>query len=54
MTQPDAHELLDIARSTLPHLDGEYTVFGQVTSGLEILDKIEKDDELKRVTIIEM
>lgn len=43
-----------IARSTLPHLDGEYTVFGQVTSGLEILDKIEKDDELKRVTIIEM
>ena len=23
-----------------PHLDGEYTVFGEVTEGLDIVDKI--------------
>jgi cyclophilin family peptidyl-prolyl cis-trans isomerase len=23
-----------------PHLDGDYTVFGEVTSGLEVLDKL--------------
>jgi len=27
-----------------PHLDGEYTVFGQVISGLEIIDKIAEVD----------
>lgn len=25
-----------------PHLDGQYTVFGQVESGMEVVDKIEK------------
>ena len=25
-----------------PHLDGEYTVFGEVVEGLEIIDKIAK------------
>ena len=42
-----------IARGPLPHLDGQYTVFGQVTSGLEVLDKIQQGDKVERVTIIE-
>lgn len=27
-----------------PHLDGQYTVFGEVTSGMEFVDKIKKGD----------
>ena len=27
-----------------PHLDGEYTVFGEVTEGMEIVDKIAKTE----------
>ncbi len=33
-----------IALTTIPHLDKKYTVFGQVTAGLDILEKIQKDD----------
>ncbi len=40
-----------IALSTLPHLDKQYTVFGQVVSGLKILDKIQKDDKMIEVSI---
>ena len=29
-------------RGGSPHLDGQYTVFGEVSSGLEIIDKIQK------------
>ena len=35
-----------IALSMLPHLDGQYTVFGQVVDGFEVLDKIEPGDKL--------
>ena len=35
-----------IALSTLPHLNGKYTVIGQVTKGLSILDKITKGDKI--------
>jgi peptidylprolyl isomerase len=27
-----------------PHLDGQYTVWGRVTSGMEFVDKIKKGD----------
>lgn len=33
-----------IALNTLPNLDQNYTVFGQVTEGLDLLEKIKKDD----------
>ncbi len=33
-----------IALNTLPHLDGKYTVFGQVVEGLDILNKIKQGD----------
>ena len=29
-------------RGGSPHLDGQYTVFGEVSTGLEIIDKIQK------------
>ena len=35
-----------IALSTLPHLNGKYTVFGQVVEGDDILDKITKGDKI--------
>lgn len=40
-----------------PHLDGEYTVFGEVVEGMDIVDKIQnvetnqRDKPLKRVII---
>lgn len=35
-----------IALSTLPHLDGKYTVFAKVVKGLDILEKIKKGDKI--------
>lgn len=34
-----------------PHLDGKYTVFGQVTDGMDLVDKIQVGDKMKRITI---
>ena len=47
-----------------PHLDGEYTVFGEVLEGLDIVDRIQKvktdrsdrpeeDVVIKKVTVLE-
>lgn len=33
-----------IALTTLPHLDGKYTVIGQVVKGMEVIDKISRND----------
>ncbi|MBC96107.1 MAG: peptidyl-prolyl cis-trans isomerase [Halobacteriovoraceae bacterium] len=33
-----------IALNTLPHLDGKYTVFGQVVDGLDIINKVKQGD----------
>ncbi len=35
------------------HLDGQYTVFGQVTEGLDVVHKIEKGDVMNKVYIEE-
>ena len=40
-----------IALSTLPHLNGKYTVFGQVIDGDDILDKIAKGDKILSMVI---
>ncbi|HKQ76648.1 MAG TPA: peptidylprolyl isomerase [Blastocatellia bacterium] len=42
-----------ITHTPQPHLDGGYTVFGQVVSGLEVVDRISRDDVIRRVEIIE-
>jgi len=34
-----------------PHLDGGYTLFGQVAAGLELVDKIRPGDVIERVTV---
>jgi cyclophilin family peptidyl-prolyl cis-trans isomerase len=36
-----------------PALDGKYTVFGRVTSGMEVADKIKRGDVLKKVSVKE-
>ncbi len=40
-----------ICLAPTPHLDGNYTIFGQVIEGLEILDKITVGDKMISVTL---
>ena len=40
-----------LVRAPQPHLDGVHTLFGQVTSGVEIIDKLQNGDKMKKVTI---
>lgn len=40
-----------ICHSPQPHLDGGYTVFGQVTSGMETVDRITRGDRILQVMI---
>ncbi len=34
-----------------PHLDGGYTLFGQVTAGMDVVDRIRPGDVIERVTV---
>jgi peptidylprolyl isomerase/peptidyl-prolyl cis-trans isomerase B (cyclophilin B) len=36
-----------------PHLDNNYTVFGQVTAGMEVVDRIQVGDKMRSVKIEE-
>jgi peptidyl-prolyl cis-trans isomerase B (cyclophilin B) len=36
-----------------PHLDNQYTVFGQVVKGMEVVDKLQKGDRMKTIRIVE-
>lgn len=40
-----------ICHSPQPHLDGGYTVFGQVVSGMDVVDRIVRGDSIERITI---
>ncbi len=42
-----------ICYGTTPHLDGQYTVFGKVVSGMELVDRIRQGDKMTSVTIAE-
>ena len=42
-----------ICYGTTPHLDGQYTVFGKVVSGMELVDRIKQGDKMTTVTIAE-
>jgi peptidyl-prolyl cis-trans isomerase B (cyclophilin B) len=42
-----------ITYGATPHLDGNYTVFGKVTSGMEHVDRIKVGDRMKSVAIVE-
>jgi cyclophilin family peptidyl-prolyl cis-trans isomerase len=41
-----------ITHSPQPHLDGGYTVFGQVISGMDVVERIARDDRVESVQII--
>jgi cyclophilin family peptidyl-prolyl cis-trans isomerase len=34
-----------------PGLDGDYTIFGAVISGMEVVDQIHKGDKMKTITL---
>ncbi|MDO8494646.1 MAG: peptidylprolyl isomerase [Deltaproteobacteria bacterium] len=40
-----------IALDALPSLDGGYTVFGQTTAGMEVVEKIQMGDKIEAVTV---
>ena len=37
--------------SPTPHLDGKYTIFGKVKSGMDIVDQLQPGDVMERVTV---
>ncbi len=41
-----------ITLEKIPYLDGEYTVFGQTISGMDVVKKIEQGDVIKSVDIV--
>jgi peptidylprolyl isomerase len=42
---------LFIALRAVPKWDGHYTIIGQVTSGLEVADKLARGDKIKSITV---
>ncbi|WP_217703277.1 peptidylprolyl isomerase [Piscibacillus halophilus] len=40
-----------ICHSAQPHLDGNHTVFGKVTEGLDVVDRVRPGDVMDKVTI---
>ena len=42
-----------ITHSSQPHLDGGYTVFGQVRKGIEVVDQITRGDRISEIVIVE-
>jgi cyclophilin family peptidyl-prolyl cis-trans isomerase len=42
-----------VTHSPQPHLDGGYTVFGKVVSGMDVVDSIVRDDTVRSITISE-
>jgi cyclophilin family peptidyl-prolyl cis-trans isomerase/HEAT repeat protein len=42
-----------VTHSPQPHLDGGYTVFGRVTEGQDVVDRLARGDRIMNVTIVE-
>jgi peptidylprolyl isomerase len=40
-----------IALRAVPAWDGKYTIIGQVTSGMEVADKLARGDKIKNITV---
>jgi cyclophilin family peptidyl-prolyl cis-trans isomerase len=41
-----------ITHSPQPHLDGGYTIFGTVVSGMEVADRVVQEDRITRMEIL--
>ena len=41
-----------ITHSPTPHLDGRYTIFGKVTSGMDVVHRISMGDIIKQINIL--
>lgn len=41
-----------ITRTNTPHLDGVHTVFGRVIKGIDIVNRIKKDDFIRKIKIL--
>jgi cyclophilin family peptidyl-prolyl cis-trans isomerase len=41
-----------ITHAPQPHLDGAYTVFGQVIAGLDVVDRVAQDDPIHGIEIV--
>ena len=42
-----------ITLAPTPHLDGQYTVFGRVTNGMNVVDGIRPNDRIKTIKILD-
>jgi peptidyl-prolyl cis-trans isomerase B (cyclophilin B) len=41
-----------VALQALPELDGRYAVFGRVSQGMEVIDRIQQGDRIVRATVV--
>jgi cyclophilin family peptidyl-prolyl cis-trans isomerase/HEAT repeat protein len=42
-----------VTHSPQPHLDGGYTVFGRVVSGMDVVDRIARGDRIRGISVME-
>ena len=42
-----------VALEALPELDGRYAVFGRVTKGMDVIDRIQQGDRIIKAAVIE-
>jgi cyclophilin family peptidyl-prolyl cis-trans isomerase len=40
-----------VAQAPQPHLDGGYTIFGQILTGMDVVNRIEQDDRIVRLQV---
>src|SRR4029453_8697973 len=41
-----------VTQAPQPHLDGGYTVFGQIASGMDVVLLVEQDDRIRSLTVL--
>jgi peptidyl-prolyl cis-trans isomerase B (cyclophilin B) len=42
-----------ITHRATPHLDGHHTIFGHVTAGQDVVDRIERGDRIKKIQFLD-